>query len=199
VIVVSGTSGAGKSSLVTKTAELLGDAACLHFDDYRSVSVYPQPDLAAWLAAGADPDDWRTPQFAADLRRLRMGEAIALPENKGTVQPRAYVVVEDPFGRARREMAPSIDFVDHIQVPMEVALARKLHMEINWVARETGCQEALDRLDSFLAGYLDGPLREAYLGANRSARRSCDLVLDGLKPPDELAEEVVRRVKAVRL
>src|SRR5262245_62134529 len=41
VIVIGGTSGAGKSSLVRRTAELLGDAVTLHFDDYKSVSVYP--------------------------------------------------------------------------------------------------------------------------------------------------------------
>jgi hypothetical protein len=91
VIVISGTSGAGKSSLVRRTAALLGDAVCLHFDDYRPVSVYPEPDLAAWLAAGADPNLWQTPRFAADLRSLREGQPITLPERGDELAHRTTV------------------------------------------------------------------------------------------------------------
>ena len=197
VVVISGTSGSGKTTLVRKTAELLGDAVCLYFDDYRSVSVYPQPDLTAWLAAGADPDEWRTPRFAADLGLLRIGQTISLPDGKGIVEAKPYIVVEDPFGRSRQEMAPSIDFVAYIDLPLEVAMARKLRREINGIARDRGLEAALDRLNGFFAEFLDGPVREAYIAANRIARSTCDLVLDGMRPIEELAEEIVQRVRAL--
>lgn len=195
VLVIAGTSGAGKTSLVRKTAELLGAAASLHFDDYRAVSRYP-PDLAAWVAAGADPDEWRTPQLAADLRALRQGQPVSLPGDRGTLQPQPYLVVEDPFGRARREMAPSIDFVVYLDLPIDVAMARKLRREVNGTARDDGLQAALDCLNEFLTGFLEGSWRELYLAANRSARESCDLVLDGMRPLEDLAREIVGRVPA---
>jgi uridine kinase len=195
VIVISGTSGAGKTSLVRMTAALLGDAVCLHFDDYRSVSVYP-PDLADWVASGADPNDWRTPQFAADLQALRLGQAVTLPNGQGIAEPKPYVVVEDPFGRARQEMAPSTDFVAYLDLPLEVAMARKLRREVNGAARDSGPQAALDTLNQFLAAFVDGPSREVYLAANRSARESCDLILDGMRPLDDLAQEIVLRARA---
>jgi uridine kinase len=197
VIVISGTSGAGKTSLIRKTAALLGEAVCLHFDDYRSVSVYP-PDLTTWVTSGADPDEWRTPQFAADLRALRLGQTVSLPNGQGKAEAKAYVVVEDPFGRAREEMAASMDFVVYIDLPMEVAMARKLRREVNGSVRDSGPQAGMDHLNDFLSGFLDGSLRRAYLAANASARKSCDLALDGMCPLDDLAQEIVGRVRALR-
>jgi uridine kinase len=196
VIVIGGTSGAGKTSLVRKTAAVLGDAVCLHFDDYRSVSVYP-PDLGDWVASGADPNEWRTPQFAADLEALRLGQAVTLPNGQGIAEPKPCVVVEDPFGRARQEMAPIIDFVAYVDLPLEVAMMRKLRREVNGAARDSGSQAALDTLNQFLAEFVDGPLREAYLAANKSARESCDLVVDGMRPLDDLVQEIARRAKAI--
>jgi uridine kinase len=192
-IVISGTSGAGKTSLVRKTAELMGDASCLHFDDYSCVSVYPT-DLAAWMAAGADPDEWRTPQFAADLRALREGRAISLPKGKGVVQPQPYIMVEEPFGRSRREIAPSIDYVVYLDLPLDVAMLRKIRRETESYIGVFDEPSLSHWLTDFCARYLEGPLRETYLAANEKARAGADLVLDALRPLDELAEEIVRRV-----
>ena len=135
VIAISGTSGAGKTTLVQKVAERLGDAVTLHFDDYFSVSQYPA-DARAWVDAGADPDAWRTAQLADDLRSLRAGQTIRLPREKGTREPKPYIVLEEPFGRARTELAESIDFVVYLDLPLEVALARKLLREYGWVAEQ---------------------------------------------------------------
>jgi uridine kinase len=194
VIVISGTSGAGKTSLVRRTAEVLDDAVCLHFDDYRGVSTYP--DGQAWLDGGADPNEWRTPTFAADLQALRRGQTIILPEDQGHVEPRSFIVVEDPFGRARAEMAPSIDLAAYLDLPLEVAMLRKLRREINGTAAHRGPQEALASLNGFLDAFLDGRLRELYLAANDSARASADLILDGIRPLEELAEQVAAAARA---
>ena len=194
VIVVSGTSSAGKTSLVRKTAELLGDAACLHFDDYQSVSVYPA-DLGAWVASGADPNEWRTPRLAADLRALRQGQAVSLPDGKGIVEPQRYLVVEDPFGRSRREMAPSVDYVVYLDIPLDLAMIRKIRRDISRFTPESGSSEVLKWINDFCEWYLEGSLREAYQAGNESARASADLVLDAMRPLDDLAREIVSRVE----
>lgn len=195
VIAVCGTSGAGKTRLVEETVWLLGDAVALHFDDYRAVSEYPA-DLDAWLQEGADPDAWRTPRMAADLMALRAGRAVAAPAGLGTLVPRRFVVVEDPFGRARREMAPGIDFSAYLELPMEIALARKLRRDLAQAARELGAQGALDRAETFFREYLEGRGRDGYLAGNQRARASCDLVLDALRPVEELARAIVHHATA---
>jgi uridine kinase len=197
VVVISGTSGAGKTSLVRKTAALLGEAVCLHFDDYKSVSMYPA-DLTAWVASGSDPNEWQTPQLAQDVRALRSGCSISIPGSAERTEPKPYIVLEDPFGRAREEMAPSIDFAAYIDVPLDVAMARKLRREVLGVARDRGSEEAIRRLDSFLSSFLDESLREVYIAANESARASSDLVLDGMRPREDLARELVGRVSALK-
>jgi uridine kinase len=152
-VVISGTSGAGKTSLVRKTAALLGEAVCLHFDDYKPVSMYPA-DLTAWVASGSNPNEWRTPQLADDLRALRSGCPISVPGSAERTEPKPYIVLEDPFGRAREEMASSIDFAAYIDVPLDVAMARKLRREVLGVARDRGSEEAIRRLEDFLVDFL---------------------------------------------
>lgn len=195
VIAVCGTSGAGKTRLVEETVWLLGDAVALHFDDYRAVSDYPG-DLGAWLQGGADPDAWRTPRMAADLMALRAGRAVPARDGRGAVEPRRFVVVEDPFGRARREMAPGIDFSAYLELPMEIALARKLRRDLAEAARELGAQGALDRAGEFFEEYLEGRGRDGYLAGNQRARESCDLVLDGMLPVEALARAIVHHATA---
>lgn len=195
VIALSGVSCAGKSSLLRRTAELLGEAACLQFDDYKGVSVYP-PDLAAWVAAGADPDEWRTPAFAAALQALRQGQSVTLPEGRGVVEPRSYLVVEEPFGRARREVASSLDFVVYLDLPLDIAMIRKLRRDTARFAREVESADLQRWIDDFCAFYLDGPLRAVYRAAGERARAGADLVLDATRPLDELAQVIVERARA---
>jgi uridine kinase len=194
LIAISGTSSAGKTLLAQQTAALLGDAACLQFDDYKSVSVYP-PDLAAWVASGADPDEWRTPEFAAALAALREGRVVTLPEGKGVVEPRRYLLVEEPFGRARREVAASLDFVVYLDLPLDVAMLRKLRRDASHFAREQKDADLLRWIHDFCAFYLEGPLRDVYRAAMDRARAGADLVLDATMPLDELAAELAGRVR----
>jgi len=69
VIAIAGPSGGGKTTLVDQVAALLGNTTRLYFDDYAAVSSYPQ-DVPGWIAAGADPNDWRTPRLAGDLQTI---------------------------------------------------------------------------------------------------------------------------------
>jgi uridine kinase len=195
VIAIGGPSGSGKSTVVNQTARLLGDAPTLFFDDYAAVSTYPS-DLRAWIQDGANPNAWKTPRFAADLRALRQGQPLAPPS--GATQPQAvrYIVVEEPFGRERQEMRAALDLVAIIDVPLEIALARRIRRTMQAALEDSAVStECLRSLGQFLDAYLDGPLREGYLVINRIALATCDVILDGLKPSDELAEQVVRAVR----
>jgi hypothetical protein len=47
----------------------------------------------------------------------------------------------------------------------------------------------------FLRGYLNSSGRDLYIAVNEQVRKNCDLVLDGMKSIDELAEEAAAHVR----
>lgn len=194
VVAVSGTSGAGKTTLVKAVGESLGDAACLYFDDYATVSSYPQ-DMRAWIDAGAHPSAWSTPRLGDDLRNLKSGIAVEGPRG-GRVEPASYIVLEEPFGRARPDVAGLIDFVAFLDVPLEIALARRLLRDLDGDAPRQPDGYAR-RLYGFLSTYV-AVYRDAYVEGVRLARKSSDLEVDGMRTVEELADEIAIAARVAR-
>jgi hypothetical protein len=200
VIAIGGAAGAGKTTLVKKVAGLLGDAAALHFDDYQTVAVYPHfpAEMRRWVAAGKDMDAWHIPQFLADLKALRRGQAITLPANQGEVKPARYIVLEEPSGRARAGLRELIDFVALLDLPLEIALARKVVEYFDYCLKELPAAELAPAVRKGIDYFSHYPLaREYYLTIVERVKQDCDLVLDGTRPIDELAQEVVAAVNLI--
>ena len=203
MVAVSSVAGGGKTTLVTKAGQLLG-ATTLFFDDYRAVSEYP-PDLRQWVEDGADLNLWKTPPFAQDLSALKRGESIQSPVGGATISSTAFIVIEEPMGRGRDEMAKSIDFVALIDTPLDVALARRflrLADENPLAGLEQATKEQLRESLEGLAGFLTDQLRSyldvsrsVYMAVQEQVAADCDLILDGRLPADELAEHLVGAVR----
>jgi len=203
VVAVSSVSGGGKTTLVTKAGQLL-DATTLFFDDYRAVSQYPQ-DLRQWVEDGADLSEWKTPQLAKDLSALKRGESIQPPVGGATISSTAFIIIEEPMGRGRDEMAKSIDFVALIDTPLDIALARRFlrladanPLEDLEQTTKQQLRESVEALTGFvrdqLRSYLDVS-RSVYMAVQEQVAADCDLVLDGRLPADELAEQLVGAVR----
>ena len=203
IIAISSVSGGGKTTLVKRTADLL-KGVTLFFDDYASVSEYP-PDIKKWVEDGADVNEWKTPQFAQDLAALRKGESIVSPIDGASILPKEFIVIEEPMGRERVEMAPLIDFVVVIDTPLEIALTRRLLRDIGPISLEhiekaskeqlaEGFVEIVNYLEGYLSGYLDAG-RDLYIAVQERAKENCDLELDGCLSVDELAQQISTAVK----
>jgi uridine kinase len=187
VVAISGPSGAGKTTLVEKVAAGLEDATSLFYDRYATVARW-HPDVRRWVEEGCDPNAWVSiPALAEDVRALREGRPVELPGNSGSLSSARYVVVEEPWGRDREELGLWIDFVAHVDIPLDISLCRKLLREYD-VPTPIG-----DPLD-FVREYLDLRIGEVYRRQQQVAERA-DLVVDGLRPADELAAEIVRAVR----
>lgn len=191
VIAVSGMSGAGKTRVVERTAELLGNAARLYFDHYASVSVYPA-NLKDWLDRGADVDEWQTPQLADDLRKLRGGEPIELPGDLGLVEPTSFILVEEPIGRSRREMSDLIDLMVFLDVPADVLLARRFLRRLE-EERDSFGDRLLAQLHTDLHDYLNVG-RDLFAVGNTVLRQTADLILDGTKTVNEVSETLITQI-----
>ena len=196
VVAVSGTSGAGKSSLVAGLGDAFNArgvvAVSMHFDDFAVLADLPA-DLEGWLARGGDPDAWRTDQMVAELRRLLSGIDATTADRATRVQ---LVIVEEPFGRARSAIGPLIDLAVHIDLPLHVALARRLARD--FVPPAGGMDDATtERLRGYLNSYLGGGAA-SYQHIDRLAAASADLVLDGDQGLAALIQQSVDAVLARR-
>lgn len=80
--------------------------------------------------------------------------------------------------------------------PLEIALACKLLREIEWVVQAEGPDGAMAYVRDFLSRYLNARLRDTYFVVNQKALQSCDLVLNGTRSLDELADDVGKADKA---
>jgi uridine kinase len=186
VIAIAGASGSGKTTLVQHVAALLGNVTQVYFDDYEALSTYPA-DLAQWLTDGADPDQWQTPRLADDVRALKMGVAVTHPDGTTVMRPTPYIVMEEPFGRERQEMMPLIDFVVVIDVPLEIALARRIRRSFSLDLEQWSAEQVLKHVDRYLADYI--AIGTPFYGlVNSRALATCDLAVDGRQPVEQLAD-----------
>lgn len=190
VITVSGISGSGKSSTVRAIAERPGNAACFYFDDYGEAMQQPGDGLQ-WIAEGANLKAFTLPQFGRDIKKLRQGETVVTPVGR-RVESASFLVIEEPFGGGREDMAGLVDFSVCIEAPMEVALARRL---LDVVERWEG--EAAPRLQwigNYLNTYLFEGMREVYAAINERVRENSNLILDGTLPVEQNARWVAEAV-----
>ncbi|WP_437321789.1 hypothetical protein [Sorangium sp. So ce385] len=187
VIAAAGLSGAGKTQVLLRAAELLGGAPILHFDEYAAVSTLPM-DMRAWLEAGGDIEAYQTPQFARDLRALRAWQSVTLPGG-GVVQPGSVVLVEEPMGRARKEMTALIDFVAFLDAPFDVLLARRLLRRME-EEREQLSGRTLDVLRADLRYHLELG-RRLHVHGQHVVPQAADIVIDSTRPLDDVARALL--------
>ncbi len=157
VIAISGASGCGKTSLVKVLAARFS-CPSLHFDDHVEPFSYPH-DMKKWHQQGANVSEIKTPKMLESLHRLMAGE-------------HQYIFVEEPFGRERSGIAPLVDFVVLLDLPLELCLSRVLRRNISNSA--SGNYESVAR---YLAKYQDH-FREIYLETVKQVRENCDLIVD---------------------
>jgi hypothetical protein len=103
------------------------------------------------------------------------------------------IVLEEPFGRERDELATMIDYVVCIDLPLEIALARKLLRMTNFLLAEESADALAQHLQYFLPWYLTSG-RDLYLAVNRHVLANCDLVIDGTQPPDTIVSTVAEAI-----
>ena len=198
VVAVAGPTGGGKSALVQGLVAQLGDACAVHMDHYERMTREPIDSVARWAERGADFDELQVPLLGEHLRALKGGEAVVAGNTR--IAPRRYIVFETQFGRAHRDTGPLIDLLIWIDIPLEIALARKLKSfcaEGLRERREQAARERLEWLDGYLASYLELVRRLLLVQASR-VRPQADLIVDGSGELDAMVrlarEQVLQRL-----
>jgi|APSaa5957512622_1039677.scaffolds.fasta_scaffold16456_2 uridine kinase len=194
VIAITGSSGAGKTSLVKAVTSLWDDAVSFYFDDYDSTHQCPE-NIEEWVNKGIDPHQWKNPRLLEDLHLLSHGTPVTPPNSQREIKPARIIVMEEPFGRTREGMGELVDFVACIDVPLEIPLARRILRELDGVMEKKTSEEYIKQLRGYLHWFVNESGRDMYFQVNEKAKETCDLVVDGRKSVDEMAKEVVQGVK----
>lgn len=204
VIVLTGNAASGKSTLAIKLSERLQGLAVLKFDDYfETMQGWPN-NLNGWINDGADVSEWRNPKFAQDIKRLLVGKRIEHPISKRLIEPSSIILLEDPTGRGRKEIADLIDYSFFLDIPNDISLIRILKRwldletitksGLNAKMKEENPTELLEQIIIFLKKYLNS-YRNMYIVVCERTKRDADLILDGMKPSEALVTEVVNFLK----
>jgi len=191
VIAIAGHSGAGKSTVIEALVSRLGNANSLSLDAYESSSTYPA--AAKWIKDGADPNRFQTPQFDADVRRLKNGKSIIPPQTNEEMNAKSFLIIEEPFGRERDSLHNLIDFVVYIETPLEVAYVRKLLRKSDFLPWEDNPSVFINNLRENLLWYLRVG-RSFYGAVATRVKKNCDLIVDGTYSTEEIVEEIFKCV-----
>ena len=187
VIGICSPSGGGKTTLVKKLADQIEESVIICFDDYGD----PFWDIANfddWIKDGAHLNEINTPQLAVDLKNLKNGKSIVSPKDHNVIEPKNIILFDTLVGRSHVDTGSIIDYLVYIDVPLELALARRLtrnlsELKVGNLDLET-TQDKLENINEYLEAYSSrsGP-RQIYSAIQDQVKPFSDLVLDGEQDP----------------
>jgi uridine kinase len=178
IIAISGASGAGKTHLIKHLSAML-DCPFLLFDEYTDANTYPK-DMKDWYQRGANVSEIKTPAFI---------KAIKSESAKCTAH---YVLIEEPFGRQRKELTALIDHVVLLDTPLEVCLSRIISRHIN----PKNVNPSIS-ITKYLAKY-DDHLRAIYINTVNQVRSNCDLIITERIPDTQWVNKVQHWLENLR-
>lgn len=204
VICIAGTSGSGKTTLAKKVSLQLDGAPILSLDDYFEFLEGWPKDIRHWLDKGGKMAELSNPKMIQDIQALVNGESIIYPTTKEEIHSSNFIIVEDPSGKERQELAVLIDYLVFIDLPQDIGLLRIIQRMINSTTkneegkilplRETNPEYVFGNILNFLNHY-SLVYRDLYATVCRDVKQQADLVLDGLLDINTLASEVVKKIK----
>jgi uridine kinase len=180
IVALAGPPGCGKTTLAMALTARLPDGAVLCMDGFDIPAGMSADALEEWLDDGADFAALRVPGLAEALKALKAGRSVTEPLSGRWVVPARVVLFEMPLGRTSPAIAPLIDRLVWIEVPLDVALARNL----------LAFDDAADGAAQYLTNYLS-VTRRVLDAQSRMIAPDADLVVDGLLDSGVLAEQVI--------
>ncbi|MCK9230536.1 MAG: hypothetical protein M0Q23_07410 [Syntrophales bacterium] len=195
IIAVSGPIGSGKTTLAGGIAAVLGNASILHYDSYERASRQAPNDVIRWISEGADFNAFVLPDLVSDLSALKRGISITDPLSGETTRAEDYIIFEMPLGREHRHTSPLIDLLVWIDIPPDVALARKMREYTEGFLTGGHGRHGLEWLKRYLDTYpaMIRPIMEIL---HERVRPGADIIIDGRDDPrtqaDRAAKEITR-------
>jgi uridine kinase len=196
VTLIAGSMGAGKTTLLGALGKSLGNPPALIFDQYDAFTEWPQ-DMDQWMREGANPNLVLVPRLKADLVSLLDGVPITHPLDNRVIQPSRFILVEEPFGIERQEIAGLIDQVVYVDVPQDVCVVRMVQRAIGIYGEGFESEiegEPRDRLEYRLKSAANWLRHYMWIRSGlkitEEIKKKADIIVDGLLPVGEMVQGV---------
>lgn len=116
VVAITGGMGSGKSTVVQRLESLVPRAVAVHEDDHQTMTLWTADEVRRWQEAGADP---------AQLPLAGLPDRLAALRDPAGGH-HGLVLLESQFGRHHPALAPLVDFQIWLDLPADVAFARRI-------------------------------------------------------------------------
>ena len=167
VIVVSGVTASGKTTLVRELSRL-ADGIVISFDDYSIDALPSAPSFDYFL---------QYPRAAINQYDI----SLLLKDLKRAMLLYPIIFVDFPFGYEHQDLRQLIDTVIYLKTPLDIAFARQIKRDYTNKSKEA----ILTWADTYLSY-----ARELFVLHEQIIAETADYVLDGARPADQLAEQV---------
>ncbi len=169
LITITACAGGGKTEVSKALAKQLNTTSIFHFDEIDEKVVFPKN----W--PHAEPNEYNLDQVYPIFAKEKLNSA-------------GFIIFDYPFGKCHSKMNSLIDFAIYIDVPLDIAMCRRLLRDL-----DADRLEQLPRLIDELR-YYEPKGRIAYLDMLNNVKPSCDLVVDGTMSIDEIVKEIKKKI-----
>lgn len=185
IIGICGISGAGKTTLVKALSKAL-KATALFWDDYDDISTGPY-DYVKWYETSRDYAAWDYSALESVLSQLKDEQKVLCPATKKALLPTPYVIFDAPLGYKHTQTGKFIDKLIYLEVPLDVALARRILRDST---PKTDTKNILEELEHYLSFS-----RKVY-DSSSEVKEGCHLLLNAQA---SVEEQIQLTISSLRL
>lgn len=166
IVVVSGLTAGGKTTLINAMHEVLTNSKIISFDDYDIDALPSSPPLGQPLSQNVGQYD-----ISAIVKEVN--------QSKGSYE---VLLLDFPFGNHHPDLKPLIDYTVYNQTPLDIVLARRIIRDFS--------QDSFGAT-SWANMYLTDA-RNIYKSNELFVMSGADLVLDGTVPLRERVAMIIK-------
>lgn len=172
VIVVSGVTAGGKTTLINELSKKLVNSSTISFDDYDIDMLPSAPPLEYFL---------EEPQKAInqyDISRL-MDDLLKV------IDQREFILLDFPFGYEHKILFPYIDVAIYVKTPLDVVFARQIIRDYS----NKSTEEILEWSNTYLSY-----ARPIFLAHEKIVSATVDYILDGELSTEKQVEKLLEKI-----
>lgn len=173
VIAINAISGGGKTTITKELVKCYSNAEALYFDDRDYDLESGISDIGKWMSEGADANEFHLELFAEDMEKI-----LQLSPD--------YLFLDYPFGYRHERIKPYIDSSFFIDVPLDLALTRRL-------LRDYSDQNSGALLEEL--SFYETTGRKIYQKSIEISKGDADYVIDGMGSIQDVVDEIRTHIK----